>query len=90
MNNSFWVNVYGQVHNLITTVGLAIALAVGEYLLDNQTWTWKAVIVAAIGAFVKYIATKDDHNKTEKAVKKAVDETVIATQEVLEKKGGSE
>jgi hypothetical protein len=87
MDNSFWTNVYQQIHNFWTTVGLAIALAVGEYLLDNQTWTWKAVIIAAVGAAIKYLATRDDHKKTGKAVKKAVEETVIATQEVLEKRG---
>lgn len=71
MNDLFWKNAYNQLRNWVTTVGLAIVLAVGEYLLDNQTWTWKAVIVAAIGAFVKYFATRDDHKKTDKAVKLA-------------------
>lgn len=89
MDSKFWTNVYGQVHNLISTVGLAVALAVGEYLIDNQTWTWKAVAIAAIGAIVKYLATRDDHRKTVRAVNKAVDETVIATQEALEMKEGS-
>jgi hypothetical protein len=87
MDNAFWKNAYDQLRNWVTTVGLAIVLAICEYLLENQTWTWKAAIVAAAGAIVKYFVTRDDHKKTRKAVKHAVEETVIATQEVLEKKG---
>jgi hypothetical protein len=76
-------NIYDQFHNWVTTVGLAIALAVCEYLLDNSEWTWRAALVAGVGAFVKYFATRDDHKKT----RKAVGEAVIKTQEILEAGG---
>jgi hypothetical protein len=76
-------NIYDQFHNWVTTVGLAIALAMCEYLLENSEWTWKAALVAGVGAFVKYMITRDDHKKT----KKAVGEAVIKTQEILEKEG---
>lgn len=71
--NDFWTNVYNQVHNWISTLGLAIALAVAEYLINNQDkdWTWKAVLIACLGAFVKYFLTRDDHVKTTQAVEKA-------------------
>jgi hypothetical protein len=88
-SNSFWTNIFGQIRNIWSTIGLAIVLAVGEYIIDNadSSWTWKAAFIAAVGAAVKYAVTHIDHAKTEKAVQKAVEQTVITTQEVLEKKG---
>jgi hypothetical protein len=82
-DNTFWKNAYGQIRNFWSTIGLAIALAVCEYLLENSEWTWRAALVAGVGAFVKYFATRDDHKKT----RKAVGEAVIKTQEILEAGG---
>lgn len=69
MNSELFKNVYGQIKNFWSTVGLAIVLALAEYLIDNQTWTWKAALVAGLGAFVKYFVTRDDHKKTVEVVK---------------------
>jgi hypothetical protein len=87
MNSSLLKNVYDQFHAWFQTVGIFIVAAICSYLVNNTEWTWKGIAVAAAAAFVNYAFTRDDHKKTGKAVKKAVEETVIATQEVLEKKG---
>jgi hypothetical protein len=85
--NFSWTNVYGQLHNIWSTIGIAVALALGEYIIDNADsgWTWKALVIAAVGAAVKYAVTHDDHAKTQQAVKTAIAETVINTQAVIEK-----
>ncbi len=85
MNSTFWVNVYNQLHNWISTVGLFILLELAQYALDNATWTWRGLVVSVAGAILKYFATRDDHIKTQQAVKKAVEQTVITTQEVIAK-----
>lgn len=67
-----WKNAYDQLHNWLTTVGLFIFLELCQYALDNQTWTWRGLIVSVAGAILKYFATRDDHVKTVRAVDKAV------------------
>jgi hypothetical protein len=71
LDNSFWMNVYGQVHNWLTTFGLFIVLGLAQYVLDNETWTWRGLVIALAGALIKYAATRDDHVKTGQAVQKA-------------------
>jgi hypothetical protein len=84
MNSSLLKNIYDQFHAWFQTVGIFIVAAICSYLVNNTEWTWKGIAVAAAAAFVNYAFTRDDHAKTRKAVKHAVEETVIATQEVLE------
>jgi hypothetical protein len=89
MNSSLLKNIFGQFHVWFQTVGVFIVTEICYYLVehDSADWTWKGLLVAAATAVITYGLTKHDHAKTRKAVKKAVEETVIATQEVLEKKG---
>lgn len=68
--NDFWTNAYNQLHNWITTVGLFIFLGLCQYALDNETWTWRGLIVAVAGASVKYVLTRDDHIKTARVAPK--------------------
>jgi hypothetical protein len=79
-------NIFGQFHSWVQTVGVFIVAAICSYLVNNTEWSWKGIAIAAAAAFVNYGFTRDDHKKTEKAVQKAVEQTVITTQEVLEKK----
>lgn len=87
--DNFWTNVYGQVRIWWQTIGVFIVTNICYYLVehDSTDWTWKGLLVSAATAFLTFGLTKRDHKKTVKAVKHAVEETVITTQEVLEKEG---
>jgi hypothetical protein len=67
--NDFWTNAYLQVHNLWSTIGIALAIALAQFILDNETFTLRMVVVTLLGAGLKYYATRDDHKKTDEAVK---------------------
>jgi peptidoglycan/LPS O-acetylase OafA/YrhL len=73
MDNSFWLNVWGQVHTWLQTIGAFVITGVCYYLVehDSADWTWKGLIVAVASAVLTYGLTKNDHNKTAQAVEKA-------------------
>jgi hypothetical protein len=92
LNNSFWLNIYGQIHNLWQTVGIFLVGTLATYLVNTATneWSWQGIIVSLAAAVATYGLTKNDHAKTGQAVQKAVEQTVITTQEVLEKEKGAQ
>lgn len=73
LNKDFWQNVYGQIHALWQTFGIAVLTELCYYIVqhDSADWTWKGLIVSAATGCLTYILTKRDHIKTEKAVEKA-------------------
>jgi hypothetical protein len=89
MSNLF-TNVWGQFHSWFQAVGIFILIAVITYLYNTASneWSWSGIISAFLGALLTYGFTKNDHAKTGQAVQKAVEQTVITTQEVLEKEKG--
>jgi hypothetical protein len=76
-------NFLGQFHNWVTTVGVAIVIAIALYVAGDADWTVRGALVVGLGALAKWLSTSDDHKKG----KKAVGEAVIKTQEILEKEG---
>jgi hypothetical protein len=67
--NSVLTDFLGMIRNWASTMGIFILTAIAQYLIDNQTWDWKQLLIAAIVAGAKYIITHYDHTKAKTAVK---------------------
>lgn len=71
--DNFWTNIFNQLHSFWQAVGVFIVGSIATYLINTAAneWTWQGILVSACAAFVTYGLTRDDHNKTAKAVEKA-------------------
>jgi hypothetical protein len=86
-SNSFWLNYIGQIRNWISSVGILIFAEVLQYFVDNMTWTWRGLLVSFAVAVGNHVIGHQSHTAAKKHARKVFENTVITTQEVLEKKG---
>lgn len=69
--NTVLTDFLGMIRNWASTMGIFILTAIAQYIIDNQAWDWKQILIAAIVAGAKYVITNYDHNKAKTAVKVA-------------------
>ena len=67
--NNVLTDFLGMIRNWASTMGIFILTALAQYLLDNQSWDLKQLLIAAIVAGAKYLVTNYDHRKAKTAVK---------------------
>jgi membrane protein implicated in regulation of membrane protease activity len=70
---SFWKNIYNQIHSFWQAIGIFLVGAIATYIVNTASnqWSWQGIAVSLASAVLTYGLTKNDHNKTAQAVEKA-------------------